>query len=262
MSMTKNKEEKVEERKEVEGFVALVGNSPTYRSLCEHDLLCFDYMRERLDDIFIGSDFKANSSKSENLRQRIRACFLPPVFGLAYYLATHSEFFVPAGHVGLLMDNANNYLFAQPGMHNIKGYFTRVIGAPQPLRGVIRHGNRTIAIIDEGFIGHAEDNGKTVLLPPGIHVWTSDSLDFKCAVDLNQDIVRLGPYTIVTVDAGYAAVTMNNGEMVVCDGGATHLLDHAKWSFDSYMSLKVRALCRIRVVGRVLVGALPLSPAC
>ena len=44
------------------------------------------------------------------------------------------------------------------------------------LRGHIKHGNRTITIIEQGYVGYAQDNGQPVLLPPGIHVWTSESM--------------------------------------------------------------------------------------
>lgn len=136
--------------------------------------------------------------------------------------------FVPAGHVGLLMNERNEYLFAQPGMHNIKSCFMRQTAAPQPLRGHVQHGNRTIVIIEQGYIGRAMDNGQPVLLPPGIHVWTSESLFFEQQVALNDHLIQLGPYTLVTVDEGYAAVTQDNGKQRVLKGGFTHLLSHKK----------------------------------
>jgi hypothetical protein len=39
-------------------------------------------------------------------------------------------------------------------------------------------------------------------------------------------VVELGPYTILTVDEGYAAVTQNNGKQMVLPGGASHFLNH------------------------------------
>ena len=80
------------------------------------------------------------------------------------------------------MDDKNNYLFAAPGMHNIYGYTMREVGSPQLLRGVIKHGNRTIAIVEQGYIGYAIDNGQPVLFPPGIHVWTSESREWTKSV--------------------------------------------------------------------------------
>merc|ERR1719231_1249135 len=166
--------------------------------------------------------------------------FVPPFCGMALYHALNVEMFVPAGHVGLLMNDKNEYLFAQPGMHNITSMFLRVTGQPLPLRGHIKHGNRTITIIEQGYVGYAVDNGQPVLLPPGIHVWTSESMDFVGSYALNDHIVKLGPYTLITVDEGYAAITQNNGKQAVLSGGHTHLLDHKNWKFEKFMTLKIQ----------------------
>merc|ERR1719230_2447277 len=128
----------------------------------------------------------------------------------------------------------------QPGMHNIKSIFMRQTKDPQTLRGHIQHGNRTIVIIEQGYIGYAMDNGQPVLLPPGIHVWTSESLYFMNQVPLNDHMVELGPYTLVTVDEGYAAVTQDNGKQRVLKGGNTHLLTHKNWKFEKFMTLKIQ----------------------
>ena len=45
-------------------------------------------------------------------------------------------------------------------------YRPLAIGAPMPLRGHIQHGNRTIVIVEQGYLGLAMDNGQPVLLPP------------------------------------------------------------------------------------------------
>lgn len=138
------------------------------------------------------------------------------------------------------MNAQKEYLFAQPGMHNINSFFTKVTAPPKPLRGHVCHGNRTIVIIEQGYIGLAVDNGQPVLLPPGIHVWTSESLYFKQQVPLNDHLIELGPYTLVTVDEGYAAVTQNNGKQAILKGGHTHLLSHKNWKFEKYMTLKIQ----------------------
>merc|ERR1719379_1272287 len=115
-----------------------------------------------------------------------------------------------------------------------------MVGQPRPLRGHIQHGNRTIVIVEQGFLGYAQDNGQPVLLPPGIHVWTSESLFFVRPVALDDHIVNLGPMTVVTVDEGYAAVTQNNGKQCVLPGGHTHLLKHMNHKFEKFMTLKIQ----------------------
>ena len=88
-------------------------------------------------------------------------------------------------------------------------------------------------VVEQGYIGYALDNGAPVLLPPGIHVWTSgkcstkptwqiivsaaaadsfkaqfivptaaESLHFESSVPLDDHVIVLGPYTILTVDEG------------------------------------------------------------
>merc|ERR1719262_1449649 len=104
----------------------------------------------------------------------------------------------------------------------------------------ISHGNRTICIVEQGYIGYAIDDSQPVLLPPGIHVWTSESLKFLKAVALNDHKIELGPYTLVTVDEGYAAITQNNGKQCVLPGGHTHLLTHKNWKFEKFITLKIQ----------------------
>ena len=53
---------------------------------------------------------------------------------------------------------------------------------------------------------------------------------------LDDHIIKLGPYTILTVDEGYAAVTQNNGKMTILDGGKTHILNHKNFKFEKFMT--------------------------
>jgi len=214
-------------------------DTPAYAALTAAGLLTTKYRRTDIEDIFTGHDLRANTTQADNIKARCLSCYYCCV-GIPIYHATHAEFFVPAGHVGLLMNERNEYLFAQPGMHNIQSCFVKQVGPPLPLRGLVQHGNRTIVIVEQGFIGYAIDNGQPVLLPPGIHVWTSESLFYQQSVALNDHLITLGPYTLVTVDEGYAAVTQDNGRQRVLKGGHTHLLTHKNWKFEKFMTLKIQ----------------------
>jgi len=212
-------------------------SSPAYDVLERAGALTTEYLVKDFEACFTGSDVRANSSQDNDMKER---CMYGYYFGCcAFYFCTHAEIFVPAGHVGLLMDEKNDYLLASPGMHNIRSCFTRVRGPPKPINRVIEHGDRTIVTVDQGNIGFAMDNGMPVLLPQGIHCWTSDSLHFVKMVPLSDHVVALGPYTILTVDEGYAAVTQNNGKQMVMPGGHCHFLDHKNWKFQKFMSTKV-----------------------
>mmetsp|Transcript_19411 Transcript_19411/g.44016 ORF Transcript_19411/g.44016 Transcript_19411/m.44016 type:complete len:481 (+) Transcript_19411:271-1713(+) len=213
-------------------------SSPAYDVLERAGALTTEYLVKDFEACFTGSDVRANSSQDNDMKER---CMYGYYFGCcAFYFCTHAEIFVPAGHVGLLMDEKNDYLLASPGMHNIRSCFTRVRGPPKPINRVIEHGDRTIVTVDQGNIGFAMDNGMPVLLPQGIHCWTSDSLHFVKMVPLSDHVVALGPYTILTVDEGYAAVTQNNGKQMVMPGGHCHFLDHKNWKFQKFMSTKIQ----------------------
>lgn len=215
-------------------------DTPAYEALKKAGVLETKYRRTSIEDIFTGKDIQANSTQSLNLWKRLQSCYFFPGLGCMIYHGTHIETFVPAGHVGFLMNERNEYLFMEPGMHNITTCFMRQTALPAPLRGHITHGNRTIVIVEQGYLGLAQDNGQPVLLPPGIHVWTSESLFYIKPVALDDHIVNLGPMTLVTVDEGYAAVTQDNGKQCVLPGGHTHLLRHKNHKFEKFITLKIQ----------------------
>jgi len=156
---------------------------------------------------------------------------------------------VPPGCLCCFIDNDNNYLFGKPGIHNITDPFLQQVGYPIPVQQqVIEHGNRTVVTIPQGKLGYATDMGQPVLLPPGLHSWTSETLRYERTFGLDEHIIEVGPYTILTVDEGYSAITQNNGVQAVLDGGKTHLLTHQKWRFEKFITLKIQTddLERIR----------------
>merc|ERR1719443_1376489 len=115
----------------------------------------------------------------------MKSCWFIPGIGCCIYNTTHIETFVPAGHVGFLMNEKNEYLFMQPGMHNIKTCFTRQTRSPKKLRGHIEHGNRTIVIVDQGYAAVTQDNGKQVVLPGGhTHLLTHKNHKFEKFITL------------------------------------------------------------------------------
>lgn len=109
-------------------------------------------------------------------------------------------------------------------------------------RNVIEHGNRTVVTVPQGMLGVATDMGQYLLLPPGLHSWKSETIRFDKMYRLNDSpVTQLGPYTIITVDDGYMAITINNGRQVLLPGGQTHLLTHQKWRFERFMCMKIQS---------------------
>merc|ERR1712159_331022 len=151
-------------------------------------------------------------------------------------------FTVSDGHVRLGEDGEGGYLIFGPGVHFLPQPFVTVEQEEVPLtKPLIEWGDRTIVTVQQGHIGYAEDMGQPVLLPPGLHEWRSSTLKFQSFMDLNNAFIRLGPLTIMTVDEGYSAITQNNGQQVVLQGGETHLLTHRNWKFEKFMTEKIQA---------------------
>merc|ERR1719231_1334821 len=114
----------------------------------------------------------------------------------------------------------------------------------------VQNGDQLIVVVPQGFIGLAEDMGQPVLLPPGMHQWRSATMHFDRCVDLTRPVIQLGPYTLLTVDKGYEAVTQNNGKQEVLPGGEVHLLRHRNHKFEKFISNKIQTddLKRIEVM--------------
>merc|ERR1711934_203282 len=152
-----------------------------------------------------------------------------------------ASFEVASGHIRLADDGSGNYLLFGSGVHFVCDMFVKVQREDVPLtQELILWGDRTIVTVKQGHIGYAEDMGQPVLLPPGLHEWKSSTLKFHHHVDLNNTMIKLGPFTVMTVDEGYSAITQNNGTQVVLPGGATHLLNHRNWKFEKFMTEKIQ----------------------
>ena len=155
----------------------------------------------------------------------------------------NTEVTIPPGHLCCFTNDNNDYIFASPGVHNIQSPFFKQIGGPRMVRGngnVIVHGNRTVVTVPQGMLGYASDMGQPVLLPPGLHSWTSETMVYERLLSLDSHVIKIGPYTILTVDEGYSAITQNNGLQVVLGGGKTHLLTHQKWRFEKFITQKIQ----------------------
>ena len=90
----------------------------------------------------------------------------------------------------------------------------------------IVNGDRSIVTVPQGCVGYCTDRGQPVLLPPGMHQWQSPTLKFQTLIDLNKPVIPLGPWTLLTIDQGYMAVTQDNGRQIILNGGSVYLLTH------------------------------------
>mmetsp|Transcript_14664 Transcript_14664/g.17852 ORF Transcript_14664/g.17852 Transcript_14664/m.17852 type:complete len:584 (+) Transcript_14664:56-1807(+) len=228
----------------------LIGeHAPAYSVLKKHNLLISSFRKERFADIFEEGDLDPNTSLPQNFVKRWKwGVYWTPGCGFLVYKLFNKEVVVPPGYVCPFTDEDNNYIFAKPGLHNIQDPFIKKVSNPIPIHGseyqrnVIEHGNRIIVTVPQGMLGYVLDMGQPILLPPGLHSWKSDTIRFDKMYRLDdRPVLQMGPYTILTVDDGYIAITMNNGKQILLEGGKTHLLTHHKWRFERFMNMKLQS---------------------
>lgn len=218
-------------------FGNMLEDSPAYEAIRRASLLVSKYRKDDIENLDL---VRANTDRRTNLWRRVKYWFKMPICGVFFYDAFFKEYLVPAGHVLKLRDEKGGYFLAGPGMHCIESMYIYSEGKPVPIDGHVQHGDCALLTVEQGFIGFAMDRGQPVLLPPGLHQWKSDTMHFIKFIDLQDHAIEIGPYTLLTVDEGYAAVTQNNGKQVILPGGHVHLLDHKNWKFEKFMTMKIQ----------------------
>jgi len=209
-----------------------VAGTPAYRVLNEHNLLDTRFLLDSPSQI---DAVAGNATRSTNLCLT-GSCFPCWAGGL------FKTFEVSAGQVKCVEDGRGGFEFRSQGVHRICDPFYQVGNKSSTYQqGCIQHGDLTLVVVEQGYVGFALEKGQPVLLPPGMHQWRSTTMVFVKVYDLNNNVVRLGPLTIVTVDSGYCAVTEDNGEQKILDGGRIYLLSHRNWKFQRYMSQKIQS---------------------
>ena len=84
-------------------------SSKAYEALVGANMLTTKYRRESVEAIFVDGDREANSDHWKNFRlQCLNGVYCCP-FGVCMYNSFRSQFFIPAGNVGLLQNEANEY---------------------------------------------------------------------------------------------------------------------------------------------------------
>lgn len=207
-------------------------NSPAYKTLQEHQLITTRFRVRTTKDIEM---FAPNSSLGTNYAKRV----LCGIACLPYECCAANNFMVDDGNIMPAMQS-NEYVFYGPGVHRVVDPFTKVRSQKSLKEDQIVWGNRTIVTVPQGYIGLCDDRGQPLLLPPGMHQWKSDTMKWVKKIDLANHVIELGPWTLVTVDEGYAAVSQDNGRQVILGGGKTHMLTHRQWKFEKFISQKIQ----------------------
>lgn len=148
---------------------------------------------------------------------------------------------IPQGSIGVSQSSGRPE-FLGPGWH--------FLGSPlRSLEGVVSLNHkrtilnltRGIVTVEDGHVGVALDRGRYILLGPGMHQWNSDTFQFLALVKLEDNVVKMGPFTVITVPPGEVAITEDNGMLKILEGNAetgqrTHFLNHSKWVFKGFLS--------------------------
>jgi len=207
-------------------------SSPAYKCLQEHHLLNSRFRVKSTRDIEMGYP---NSSLGMNYFKRA----ICGIACLPYECCAATNFQVDDGNIMPAM-KSNEYVFYGPGIHRVVDPFTSIKQQVSLKSDHISHGNRMIVTVPQGYIGLCDDRGQPILLPPGMHQWKSDTLRWVRNIDLANHIIELGPWTLVTVDEGYSAVSQDNGRQIILEGGRTHMLTHRQWKFEKFISQKIQ----------------------
>ncbi|CAJ1367817.1 unnamed protein product [Effrenium voratum] len=204
--------------------------TPAYRALFENNLICNQYRIRQVEDLKV---IKGNWDLNQSLLFQLLSCR-----GCCCLV---KFFVVNAGCIRRGRHQNGTYMFFGEGVHVYPSPYITV--DPRDARlteGAIVHGTKAIITVTQGFVGLAMDRGQPVLLPPGLHQWDSPTVEFQKLIDLASSVICLGPYTLITVDEGYAAVTQDNGEQKILEGGRAYMLTHRNWKFEKFMTKKLQ----------------------
>jgi len=215
---------------EQDDLMRMQEQSPAYRALHDNHLITMNYRVRRVEDLNLG---RANSTMGAMRTKQVLTCN-----GCCCLV---KFFTVSEGCLRRGRHSDGRYMLFGEGVHVYHSPFITLVGGAAPLSDpTILHGPSAIVTVQQGFVGLAMDRGQPLLLPPGLHQWNSGTIEFKGLIDLSESIIRLGPYTLVTVDEGYAAVTQDNGQQKILEGGQAYMLTHRNWKFEKFITKKLQ----------------------
>eukprot|EP00761_Pharyngomonas_kirbyi_P012004 gb/GECH01012031.1/.p1 GENE.gb/GECH01012031.1/~~gb/GECH01012031.1/.p1 ORF type:complete len:551 (+),score=168.29 gb/GECH01012031.1/:1-1653(+) len=155
---------------------------------------------------------------------------------------------VDRGDVGLSLNDGRPEILL-PGWHSFWDPRRSFCGT-QTVSGNVSWHTIHIVSIPEGHVGLVRDRGRFYLLEQGWHQWDSETMEFSNAIqdptngnvgiyNLSHPLLRIGPYTRLTVNTGEVAITMNDGHLEVKRHGI-HWLMHQNHLFCTRLPLSER----------------------
>lgn len=209
--------------------------SSALQALANADLICTRFQVKGYDDL---QDIAVGN---EGVLQQL-CCRLVTLPFCCNCCCQYKFLQVDPGCVQEASDGAGTNLWFGPGVHTFFGLCYSIGKAHRVADSeqAIVNGTKVILTVKQGYIGLAMDRGEPIILPPGLHQWDDPNLSFVRFIDLTNSIIHMGPYTLVTVEECFAAITQDNGQQKVLKGGSSYMLTHQNWQFQAWLSLKMQ----------------------
>jgi len=203
-----------------------------YQALTEANLICYTHAVRGFDQlIFERGDWSAET-------QVLIQCACCPLMNCCGYIKYP---IVEPGCVqqGSHQDGTNR--FYGPGVYVLGPFYSIEDQAVRIADGsAVVNGTKAIVTVKQGYVGFALEKGEPILLPPGLHQWDNPDIRFQNFIDLSSSLITMGPYTLVTVEESYSAITQDNGKQKVLEGGKSYMLTHQNWKFQTWLSQKMQ----------------------
>lgn len=125
------------------------------------------------------------------------------------------------GFKGVSYDNGVLKIL-QPGVHTLEHAqhtFDPEVGFIDTTQNNYSIGPKTYIRVRDGQLGVSYNGGQLQILDPGEHVLETANHKFDKFVNIDSDIIDLGPVKIVNVNEGNVAVTYNNGILEIKPAG-------------------------------------------
>eukprot|EP00927_Polykrikos_kofoidii_P015584 TRINITY_DN1693_c0_g1_i1.p1 TRINITY_DN1693_c0_g1~~TRINITY_DN1693_c0_g1_i1.p1 ORF type:complete len:544 (-),score=84.41 TRINITY_DN1693_c0_g1_i1:670-2301(-) len=213
-----------------------LANNTAYRALAEANLICSKYAVKNFDELVLEQG--TWDVTTSMILQAVTCPFL-------CHCCCQLKFFVVdpgCANIGSHSDGTN--LFFGPGVHILCKCFKNAEDESKRVAdsagAAIVNGTKAIITVQQGYVGLAFEKGEPVLLPPGLHQWDTPDITFDKSIDLSASLITMGPYTLVTVEECYSAITQDNGKQKVLDGGKSYMLTHQNWKFQAWLSQKMQ----------------------
>eukprot|EP00927_Polykrikos_kofoidii_P083177 TRINITY_DN8464_c0_g1_i2.p1 TRINITY_DN8464_c0_g1~~TRINITY_DN8464_c0_g1_i2.p1 ORF type:complete len:591 (+),score=84.93 TRINITY_DN8464_c0_g1_i2:55-1827(+) len=208
--------------------------STAIMALTQANLICNDYLTEGFDSL--DGLLPANSSAEQNMCVQCLTC---PCFCCCCML---SYLTIEPGCVAVGSEADGTNLFLGPGVHMLCKLWYSVKSGQMRVaeHNEIISGTKAIITVNQGYVGLALDKGEPIVLAPGLHQWNNPDICFDQFIDLSSNLIKIGPYTLITVEECYAAITQDNGKQKILAGGSSYMLTHQNWTFQTWLSLKMQ----------------------